>query len=218
MVFTTGLRLFTRPATITGVVLDSAGRPFPGTTVRLSGTPFATQSGPRGEFRIDSLPGSRLSLLVEHPSHARLGMLVGEEAVELREGAVTNVTIRAPKITEFVERLCEEKLPKDDNGILRVLVIDSVTSRPLPNLRVWLRWAGRFVGSMELPQSLAPSKVGGTEATTDANGAVTFCDVPADVRLVFSAVRPDARPAADSTYLRVAKRELKVSTVVTRRP
>ena len=218
MVFTTGLRLYTRPATITGVVLDSAGRPFPGTTIRLSGTPFATQSGPRGEFRIDSLPGSRLALLVEHPSHAQFGMLVGEEAVELHEGAVTNVTIRAPKIIEFIERLCEEKLPKDDNGILRVLVIDSVTSRPLPNLRVWLRWSGRYTGSMARPETLRPSRVGGTEATTDANGAVTFCDVPGDVKLVFSALRPDARPAADSTDLRVARRELKVSTVKTRRP
>ena len=94
-------------------------------------------------------------------------MLVGEEPVELREGAVTNVTIRAPKIMEFVERLCEEKLPKDDNGILRVLVIDRVTSRPLPNLRVWLRWAGSFIGSMERPGTLRPSKVGGTEAMTD---------------------------------------------------
>ena len=218
MVFTTGLRLFTRPATLMGVVLDSAGHPFPGTTVRLSGTPFATQSGPRGEFRIDSLPGSRLALLVEHPSHEQFGMLVGEEPVELREGAVTNVTIRAPKITEFVERLCEEKLPKDDNGILRVLVIDRVTSRPLPNLRVWLRWAGSFIGSMERPGTLRPSKVGGTEAMTDANGAVTFCDVPPEIGLVFSALRPDARPAADSSELRIARKELKVSTVMTRRP
>jgi hypothetical protein len=38
------------------------------------------------------------------------------------------------------------------------------------------------------------------------------------MKLVFSAVRPDGKPAADSTDLRVARNELKVSTVITRRP
>lgn len=62
------------------------------------------------------------------------------------------------------------------------------------------------------------SEVGGIESLTDAAGSVTFCDVPADVRLVFSALLSDGKPAADSLYLRVARNELKVSTVNTRRP
>ena len=62
------------------------------------------------------------------------------------------------------------------------------------------------------------SEVGGIESLTDAAGSVTFCDVPADIRLVFSAVLTDGKPAADSTYLRVAKNELRMSTVTTRRP
>jgi hypothetical protein len=36
--------------------------------------------------------------------------------------------------------------------------------------------------------------------------------------LVFSAVKADGKPAADSTLLRVEKRQLKVSTVITKRP
>jgi len=217
MVFTAGLKLFERPAAVSGVVLDSAGRPFPGATIRLGGTPFTMQSEPTGAFRFDSLPAGRFSLIVEHPTYTPLGSVLGSEAVELREGAASNLTIRAPNTRQLVERLCEGKLPKEGNGTIRVVVTDSVTSRPLPSQRVWLRWAGRFVGNVERPETLTPTAVGGSETLTDATGAATFCDVPADVRLVFSAVKSDGKPAADSTDLRVAKSEIRVWTVVTRR-
>lgn len=218
MVFTSGLKLFLRPAAVAGVVTDSAGLPFPGATVRLGGTPFTTRSGRGGEFRLDSLPGGRFTLIVEHPSYAQAGSFVGDEPVDLREGEASRVTIRAARTSELVERLCDGKLPKRDNGTLRVIVLDSATSRPLASLRVWLRWAGRFVGSMDNPKSIMPSAVGGLELRTNDAGVVTFCDLPADVRLVFSALRPDGSPSADSTYLRVSKSELRVSTVRTGRP
>ena len=163
-------------------------------------------------------PAGRFSIIAEHPSYVPLGSLVGTEAVELREGAASNITIRAPDTKQLIERLCEGKLPKDDNSTLRVVVTDRDTSRPLPSLRVWLRWAGRFAGSMDRPETLKPTAVGGVESLTDASGAVTFCDVPADVKLVFSALKPDGKPAADSTDLRVAKSEIRVWTVITRRP
>ena len=88
----------------------------------------------------------------------------------------------------------------------------------MPNLRVWLRWVGRYRGSMSAPQMLMPSERGGLETLTDAGGVATFCDLPADMHLVFSAVKPDGKPASDSSFLRVAKDELRVSTVKTRRP
>lgn len=217
MVFTAGLKLFLRPAIVAGVVLDSVGQPFAGATVRLGGTPFTTQSGVNGEFRLDSLPAGRFTVVAEHQSYTQAGSFLGDEAVDLREGVVVNVTIRAPKTNALVERLCNEKLPKDNNGTLRVVVLDSQTSRPLPSLRVWLRWVGRSVGSMAQPQSLM-SRPGGLESLTDASGTVTFCEIPADMQLVFSAVLPDGKPAADSTLLRVEKGALRVSTVTTRRP
>ena len=137
--------------------------------------------------------------------------------MDLNEGDATDVAIRAPKTTELVERLCAGKPPKKDNGTLRVTVLDSVSARPLPSLRVWLRWTGSYVGSLR-PGGSITSQVGGFESLTDASGAATFCDVPADVRLVFAALRGDGKPAADSSDLRVGKNELRVSTVVTRRP
>jgi hypothetical protein len=218
MVFTAGLKLFLRPAAVAGMVMDSAGLPFRGVTVRLGGTPFTTQSGIDGTFRLDSLPAGRFTLIAEHATYTQAGSFVGDEAVDLREGGATNVSIRAAGTSDLIERLCTGRMPRKDNGTLRVLVVDSVTSRPLPSLRVWLRWAGRFTGTADRPGMMMPSEVGGSESLTDAAGAVTFCDVPADVRLVFSALKPDGKPAADSSYLRVSKNELRVSTVITRRP
>lgn len=218
MVFTAGLKLFLRPASVSGTVSDSVGRPFAGVTVRLGGTPFSTQTNASGEFRLDSLPAGRFTVIAEHTSYTQAGSFVGDEQVELREGGATPIVIRAPGTTDLVSRLCEDKLPKKDNGVLRVLVVDSATSRPLPSLRVWLRWAWDFVGAKGRPQSLMATAVGGTQSTTDTGGAVTFCDLPGDVRLVFSAIQPDGKPAADSSFHRVEKNELRVVRVVTRRP
>ena len=217
MLFTAGLKLYLRPASVSGTVTDSMGRPFAGVTLRLGGTPFTTRSDASGAFRLDSLPAGRFTIIAEHPTYTQAGSFVGEEQVELREGNATPLAIRAPKTTELLNRLCEGKLPKKDNGALRIVVVDSATARPLPGLRVWLRWAGRFVGSSR-PQALTASEVGGFESLTDTGGAVTFCDVPGDMQLVFSAVRPDGKPAADSSIVRVGKNALGVVTVTTRRP
>ena len=86
MVFTAGLKLYVRPASVAGTVLDSAGGPFPGASIRLGGTPFTTQSGPDGEFRLDSLPAGRFTVIVEHPTYTRAGGFVASEAVDLTRG------------------------------------------------------------------------------------------------------------------------------------
>lgn len=218
MVFTAGLKLYSRPASIAGVVQDSTGKPFAEATVRLGGTPYVTQSGTGGAFRFDSLPAGRFTVIAEHAGYTQAGGLAATEAVDLSEGETTNITLKAAKTDDLVERVCDGKLPKKDNGTLRVFVVDSVTSKPLPNLRVWLRWTGRYVGSTKQPQFLMPSERGGLETLTDAGGVATFCDLPADMQLVFSAVKRDGKPASDSSFLRVAKNELRVSTVITRRP
>ena len=127
MVFTSGLALFLRPAAVTGTVTDSAGRPFPGVTVRLGGTPFTTQSGASGDFRLDSLPAGRFTVIAEHPTYSAAGSFVGDQGVDLREGDATTVSLRAPKTSELVERLCEGKLPKKENGTLRFSVVDTGT-------------------------------------------------------------------------------------------
>lgn len=216
IVFTRGLKMFDRPASVAGTVRDSAGRPFPGVTVRLGGTPFSVVTGDDGRFRLDSLPAGRFTLIAEHPAYSQLGSFVADAPVDFREGVVSSEVLRARRTNELVERLCEGKRPSEDNGTLRVLVVDRVSARPLPGLRVWLRWVGRFVGRQ--PKMMMPSEVGGMETLTDASGTVAFCDVPGDMRLVFSAIRPDGKPAADSIILRIGRNELRAVRVSTIRP
>lgn len=211
IVFTRGLRMFERPAAVTGVVQDSAGRPFPGATVRLGGTPFSTITGDDGSFRLDSLPAGRFTLIAEHASYTGAGSYVADEAVDLREGVSASHTLRAARTSELIERLCEGRQPGRGNGVVRILVADSVTSRPLPSLRVWLRWGNR--------RSLgAGSAAGGFETLTDGSGAVTFCDLPADASPWFSAVRADGRPTADSVAVAITRGGLAVMRVRTARP
>lgn len=216
IVFTRGLKMFDRPASVAGTVLDSAGRPFPGVTVRLGGSPFSSVTRDDGRFRLDSLPAGRFTLIAEHASYALVGSLVADAPLDLREGLVANQVLRASRTDELVQRLCSDKLPSKDNGTLRLIVVDSATARPLPSLRVWLRWVGRFVGR-DL-KMMMPSEVGGAESLTDASGTVAFCDVPGDMRLVFSALKPDGKPAADSIVLRIGKNELRAIRVTTHRP
>lgn len=211
IVFTKGLRMFDRPAAVTGVVFDSAGRPFPGVTVRLGGTPFSTTTGEDGRFRLDSLPAGRFTLIAEHGSYTGAGSYVADEAVDLREGVSASHILRAARTSELIERLCEGKQPGRGNGVVRILVADSVTSRPLPSLRVWLRWGNRRSAG-------AGAAVGGFETVTDGAGAVTFCDLPADASPWFSAVRPDGRPAADSVAVAITRGGLTVIRVRTARP
>lgn len=216
IVFTRGLRHFDRPAAVAGVVLDSAGVPMRGITIRLGGTPFSTATGADGRFRLDSLPAGRFTVIAEAPAYAARGSYVADLPMDLREGVVANQALRAPDTRQLIERLCEGRMPARENGVVRVQVVDSVTARPLPSLRVWLRWAGRYMGRDVL--NMTPSVRGGTETLTEAGGAVTFCDVPGDMPLWFSAVRPDGKPAADSTELRVGKGALGAFTVKTTRP
>jgi hypothetical protein len=215
IVFTKGLKHFARPASVAGVVTDSTGRPMAGSLVRLGGTPFRTTAGEDGRYLLDSLPAGRFTVIVEHPSYAEAGSFVTDVPVDLREGVTLSRDVLAPRTSELVERLCDGKLPAKDNGTARIIVTDRDTSRPLAHLRVWLRWAGRFTGSDE---HMTASVRGGLETMTDAAGTVVFCDVPGDVRMVFSAVRPDGKAAADSTEVRVPKNGLQVWRVTTVRP
>ena len=206
IVFTRGLRMFDRPASVTGIVLDSAGGPFPGVTVRLGGTPFTTTSEPDGRFRLDSLPAGRFTLIAEHASYSEAGSFVADVALDLREGVAASRTLRAPDTGMLLERMCERAMPNRDHGSVRILVTDVASSRPLPSLRVWIRWAG----TGEQP--------GGTETITDAAGVVAFCGVPGATPLWFSALKPDGKPAADSVSFQVRRGELKVLHVRTTRP
>ncbi len=199
MAFGPGLRLFTTPATVLGALLDSAGRPFEGGTVRLAGTPFRTQSRADGSFRIDSLPAGHFTLVAEHESYSASGGTMADEGIDLREGIDSRVTLRGYSTVRLAERLCPGRRRQSGRSIVRLEAVDSLTSEPLRNLGVWLRWAGDFAGRGE---NLVAGNRGGEETRTDEQGVAVFCDAPANLALTISAVNGIGRPARDSIVVR----------------
>lgn len=201
MAFGPGLRLFTTPATILGTLVDSAGRAFDGATVRLAGTPFRTQSRADGSFRLDSLPAGHFTLLAEHESYVVSGGSMSDEGVDLREGIDTRVTLRGYSTGRLADRLCPGRRRQAGRTVVRLEAVDSVSNEPLRNLGVWLRWAGDFVGRGE---DIMAGNRGGEETRTDESGTAIFCDAPANLSLVVSAVNGVGRPARDSLIVRPA--------------
>jgi hypothetical protein len=184
-VFADGIRFFEKPARIAGVVLDSAGAPVAGATVRLAGTPFTTPADSGGRFSLDSLPPGTHTLLAEHPRFAALGMPLGDETVSLEEGETQRVTLRAPTTAELLQRLCEGTSPRPGRATLRLTMLDSRSEVPLAQLPVWLHWTQPDVDARASDERRLP----GVRSTTDARGIVTFCDLPDGVQLELEVIR-----------------------------
>lgn len=208
-VYAAGLRLFERPAAVAGVVVDSAGRPFGGVTVRVGNAPFSALADSAGRFRLDSLPAGRFTLIAEHPSYAALGSAVTDEEVELEEGATRQVTLRATGAAEIVERLCDGKPPQRRRATIRLTMLDSTTAAPLSSLGIWLRWPSPTAGDL--------GRTFGLRSMTDARGAVAFCDLPADTPLWIHVLHPSGTPTR-ITELRLRENEVAGATIRATRP
>ena len=214
MAFGPGLRLFGTPAVIVGSLTDSVGRPFAGASVRLAGTPFATVTDGGGAFELDSLPAGHVTLIATHTSYEALGTLAGQQGLDLREGVIARVTLRAPNTAELAERFCPGEMLRRNRGVLRITAIDSATSRPLPNMLVWLRWVDGYSGRGEGLMA----RTSGREQRTDQDGGAAFCAVPANTPLTLSAVNALGRPARDSIIVRLSSGGITAAQLRTRRP
>jgi hypothetical protein len=214
MAFGPGLRLFGTPAAIAGTLTDSVGRPFAGASIRLAGTPFGTVTGRGGAFQLDSLPAGHFTLIATDASYEALGTLASQQGLDLREGAIERVTLRAQNTAELAERLCTGESLRKDRAVLRIRAVDSVTSRPLPNMLVWLRWVDGFSGRGEGLMA----RTSGKEQRTDQNGVAAFCAVPVNTPLTLSAVNALGRPARDSIIVRASGGAITAAQLRTRRP
>jgi hypothetical protein len=202
-----GMRSLEKPATLIGAVSDSAGRPLGGATVLLAGTPFRTSTDPSGNFRMDSLPPGRYTIVADHDGYRAFGFSVDDDEVSLEEGGSHRVSLQAMNTETLVERLCFGRKPVESRATLRVTMLDSIAGTPLARLRVRLSWTeyGLAGGTVQLrPKQL--------EGTTDAAGRVAFCELPDDVSLELGiAVSPQAtRPVAS---FRLAERAVEARTV-----
>jgi hypothetical protein len=211
-VYAEGVRLFERPAVVTGTLFDSSGVGRAGSTVRLGGTPFSTRTGTGGRFRLDSLPPGRFTLLAEDSSYAVLGLTMGDVVVELEEGVERDVRLRAWDTRHLVEQLCNGKGPQRQRATVRLTLLDASTGAPLAGLPVLVRWpriANRRPG--------AGGPLDGIESRTDTKGTVAVCDLPRDRTLELAIPRPIGQPL-HVTEFSLADAEVSALTVRTRRP
>jgi hypothetical protein len=208
-----GLRLFEKPASLAGVVSDSASAALSGASVRLAGTSFNAPVDGRGAFRLDSLPPGRYTLVVAHEAYRTLGMTVAEQEVTLDEGNTHRVDIRAPDSETIVRRLCEGRKPARDHATLHVTMLDSASGAPLSGVRARLSWK-EFDKPTQNQLRMLPRVL---EATIDARGMVTFCDLPSGTPLEL-AIALDAVRSRPLSEFRLAAKTVIAQTLLTSRP
>jgi hypothetical protein len=201
--FADGVRFYQKPASIDGVMLDSAGQPFAGAAVRIGGTSIVAAVDANGRFRFDSLPAGTYTLIGEHAGYDSLGVPAGDVRATTDEGATQTVSIRAPGADYLVPRLCSGEKLKPRSATLRLTVLDGRTNRPLPGAPMRLMWRARQNEySMDIK--------------TDDRGVAVFCNVGTtrgmEIRYRGSRLRDEL---ADTLSLRAGQVEARVVRVYT---
>lgn len=168
-----------RSASISGRAMDSTGRrPLAGATVRLEGTARMATVRSDGSFTIDSVAEGAYTLIMESPGYTRLGVLAAEQDLEITRSGVSMTALEALRTSSLLRRLCDlDELP-DDHGVLRVLVQDS-TGQPVAGEPVRLRY--ETFGGTDAQRMVRRPVI--ADGSSDTQGAVTFCSVPARIPL-----------------------------------
>jgi hypothetical protein len=166
--------------------------------VRISGTRHETPVGPDGSFLIDSLAAGNYTIVVDHPIYAALGLLAGEQDLEITEASRSVTAIQAPGTETVMDRLCGFRLFEPDRAIVRVLARTN-SGAVIPG--VWIRLRFDTFDVAPNPRILAVPTT--EEIETDRDGAVTFCHTPARLPVRVELMSPDRRRA-------VAYQELKI--------
>jgi hypothetical protein len=172
-----GLITPARPATVHGVLRDSAGRAIEGAVVRAIGTYRQALTAADGSFRFDSMPPGGVSIVAHTDGYDSFAVLAASRRVELQAGRVQRVDLRAPNASALRREMCPPAAmgfarPRlASGGVLRVLLVDSATTVPIPGVRFLATW---MIPSMAGDSTQEINR----QAVTDARGAATFCDLP----------------------------------------
>jgi hypothetical protein len=212
-VYAEQLRLFEKPATVTGMVVDSSGIPVANAVVRLGGTPYNTHSDSSGRFQLDSLPAGSHVVIAEHPEYASFGMPLDDQPVSLEEGQTVRVVLRAPRAEDIAYRLCEGKAPLKRRATLRLTMLENGSDQPLASIGVWVRWK-RGPTEQNVP---GETLYDGIESRTNAKGVATFCNLPGDQPLEIHVLRGDDRSVQVASFALSAD-EVSARTVRAARP
>jgi hypothetical protein len=176
----------TRFASVTGMIRDSTGRPLGGAVVRALGTHRQVVSGEDGSFALDSLPPVALSIVVHTVGYDSFGVLAATRRVDLERSRTQRVDLRAPNSSGIRREVCPAPSAgyirrENGRGALRVMMVDSATSVPIPGVRLLASWPA----ISENPSAPADQERY-RQALTDSRGVATFCDLPAGVAIELS--------------------------------
>jgi hypothetical protein len=169
-------------ASVTGVVRDSANRPWEGVRIRLAGSRLTTTSRATGAFTLDSVSHGTWQFIVEDPGYDTLGLAAAEARAEVQPNRATRVTLRALDTRGILGRLCPTVPIRRGTGALRLAIRTTGGDSLVSQLPLQVTWTP--VGSRGRP--LPPEFL---QRATDDQGRVTLCGVPAGVELTILVAR-----------------------------
>ena len=178
------------PASVTGIVRDSAGRPVADAVVRAIGTHRQVLTGNDGTFTLDSLPPGAMSIVAHTNGYDSFAVLAAARRLELQRGRHQGIVLRAPDSDDIRNEACPDpnlryiQRGQGGRGALRLLMVDQTTSVPMPGIRFVVAWPEEAAAfGLRMP-------AGRVQAVTDSRGAATFCDLPHRIALEVSLVGP----------------------------
>ena len=178
-VITDGVTSSTRPATVTGIVRDSAGRPVSGAVVRAIGTHRQVLTGENGAFTLDSLPPGGLSVVVHTEGYDSFAVLAASRRLDLQPGRAA------------AHRPCGRRIRTTSGAKYVPIPTSGTSSGPAVAVRCACSWwtarrrsRCRVSGSSSRGPRRQTQDAGSqgperyAQAVTDSRGAATFCDLP----------------------------------------
>jgi hypothetical protein len=169
---------------VQGIVRDSSGRPLGGATVRAVGTGVHVVTDAEGSYRLDGVPIGDIAVVVHDSGYGAHGFLVASRRLTLRQGSAGRIDVRAPAAREIIGEHCPRRLGQRSSSALRMVLVDSATAAPIPNVRF------RFAMQRTSMMSGRPGEREIVhERVTDSRGTTMLClgaapAFPVDVSVV----------------------------------
>ena len=123
---------------ITGVVVDSAGRPASGVPVRIQGTGAADTTAADGTFSFGDVGEGTWSVAAAVPALDDLGYFTDVE-VEVRQTGMAHTRLELPSIRAVLNERCHDTPLGPDRGVLLGRVVDGAGAT-VPHALVRVTW------------------------------------------------------------------------------
>jgi len=174
------------------VRLDATtNKPLAGITVALHGTGDSTVTAADGSFEIPLVQPGSYTLVLRHPALDSLGVEHLGRTVEVNPGQSPPLDLVFPSYEDLASRMCAERMDLGRAAIIRFLVVDAATGKPLANTpailsRVPLDATGKPVADSAVSY----------DVTLDAKGGFLGCAMRSD-----EVVRLEAAPESSKRWM-----------------